>query len=85
MHDGCEVQTNVHVNVNVLAHVCACFWVYVFACTWVQACIKTSIPFPDGSNKIKGFGDGEQIKSLKNRKEKIFEDLTLLVVPKGNI
>ena len=85
MHDGCEVRTNGHVNVNVLAHVCACFWDYVFACTWVQACIKMSIPSPGGENKIKGFGDGEKIKSMKNRKEKIYEDFTFLLEPKGNI
>ena len=28
---------------------------------------------------------GKKIKSLKKRKKKIFEDLTLLVVPKGKI
>ena len=36
-----------------------------------------------GGIKSKGLEMGKKIKSLKKRKMKIFEDLTLLVVPKG--
>merc|ERR1712105_435445 len=43
----------------------------------MQGCIKLS--------KSKGLEMGKKIKSLKKRKKKIFEDLTLLIVPKGNI
>ena len=38
-----------------------------------------------GEIKSKGLEMGKKIKSLKKRKKKIFEDLTLLVVPKGKI
>ena len=38
-----------------------------------------------GGIKSKGLEMGKKIKSLKKRKKKIFEDLTLLVVPKGKI
>ena len=45
-----------------------------------------SIPPPGGGGiKSKGLEMGKKIKSLKKRKKKIFEDLTLLVVPKGKI
>ena len=51
-----------------------------------QACIKLSIPPPGGGGgiKSKGLEMGKKIKSLKKRKKKNFEDLTLLVVPKVN-
>ena len=38
-----------------------------------------------GGIKSKGLEMGKKIKSLKRRKKKIFEDLTLLVVPNGSI
>ena len=51
-----------------------------------QGCIKLSIPPPVGGGiKSKGLVMGKEIKSLKKRKKKIFEDLTLLVIPKGKI
>ena len=52
-----------------------------------QGCIKLSIPPPRGGGgiKSKGLKMGKKIKSLKRRKKKNFEDLTLLVVPKGKI
>ena len=42
-------------------------------------------PPPVGGNKIKGFGDGVENQKFKKKKKKKFEDLTLLVVPKGKI
>ena len=50
-----------------------CYWCGVS--DKLQACIKSS--------KIKGFGDGKKIKSL--RKKSFLEDLILFVVPKGKI
>ena len=43
------------------------------------------LPPIGGGIKSKGLEMGKKIKSLKKRKKKIFEDLTLLVVPKGKI
>ena len=40
---------------------------------------------PTGGIKSKGLEMGKKIKSLKKRKKKIFEDLTLLAVPKGKM
>ena len=52
----------------------------------MQGCIKLSIPPPGGGgNKIKGFGDGEENQKFEKKKKIFFEDLTLLVVPKGKI
>merc|ERR550534_2460736 len=51
-----------------------------------QGCIKLSIPPPRwGGIKSKGLEMGKKIKSLKKRKKKFFEDLTLFVVLKGKI
>ena len=52
-----------------------------------QACIMLSIPPPPvgGGIKSNGLEMGKKIKSLKKRKKKIFEDLTLLAVPKGKM
>ena len=38
-----------------------------------------------GGNKIKGFGDGEENQKLEKKKKIFFEDLILLVEPKGEI
>ena len=52
-----------------------------------QACIKLSIlpRWEGGGIKSKGLELGKKIKSLKRRKKKFFEDLTLLAVPKGKM
>ena len=47
--------------------------------------VEYSPPPGGGGIKSKGLEMGKKIKSLKKRKKKIFEDLTLLVVPKGKI
>ena len=47
--------------------------------------VEYSPPPVGGGIKSKGLEMGKKIKSLKKRKKKIFEDLTLLVVPKGKI
>ena len=47
--------------------------------------VEYSPPRWGGGIKSKGLEMGKKIKSLKKRKKKIFEDLTLLVVLKGKM
>jgi len=47
--------------------------------------VEYSPPGGGGGIKSNGLEMGKKIKSLKIRKKKISEDLTLLVVPKGEI
>ena len=48
--------------------------------------VEYSLPPPRrGRIKSKGLEMGKKIKNLKKRKKKVFEDLTLLVLPKGKI
>ena len=47
--------------------------------------VEYSPPGGGGGIKSKGLEMGKKINCLKKRKKKIFEDLTLLVVPKRKI
>ena len=47
--------------------------------------VEYSPPPVGGGIKSNGLEMGKKIKSLKKRKKKIFEDLTLLAVPKGKM
>jgi len=47
--------------------------------------VEYSLPPVGGGIKSKGLEIGKKINSLKKRKKKVFEDLTLLILPKDKI